>query len=57
MIAGEKLGKLLVLFPTIYLSSGTCVTMIIIGGGTMKIVFKLLCESSCSLKPLSAAEC
>lgn len=42
-IAGEKLGKLLVLFPVQYLSGGTCVTLIMIGGGTMKIFFQTVC--------------
>ncbi|KAM3341567.1 lysine histidine transporter-like 8 [Capsicum galapagoense] len=37
---GEKLGKILALLPTMYLSGGTCVTLIIIGGSTMKIFFQ-----------------
>ncbi|KAI3734452.1 hypothetical protein L6452_13920 [Arctium lappa] len=36
---GEKLGKLMTLIPTIYLSSGTCITLIMIGGATMKLLF------------------
>ncbi|KAK7283444.1 hypothetical protein RIF29_12962 [Crotalaria pallida] len=53
---GEKQGKLLALFPIMYLSGGTCVTLIIIGGGTMKIFFQLVCGESCSLNPLSTIE-
>lgn len=56
-IAGEKLGKILVLFPVQYLSGGTCVTLIMIGGGTMKILFQMVCEdSSCSLYQLKTIE-
>ncbi|KAJ8772785.1 hypothetical protein K2173_027962 [Erythroxylum novogranatense] len=53
---GEKLGKLLALFPIMYLSGGTCVTLIMIGGGTMKILFQILCEDQCNLKPLTTIE-
>ncbi|CAL5205515.1 unnamed protein product [Lathyrus oleraceus] len=53
---GEKLGKILVLFPIQYLSGGTCVTLIMIGGGTMKILFQILCGDSCSLYNLKTIE-
>uniref|UniRef100_A0A7N0SV35 Amino acid transporter transmembrane domain-containing protein n=1 Tax=Kalanchoe fedtschenkoi TaxID=63787 RepID=A0A7N0SV35_KALFE len=43
---GEKLGKLLVLFPTMYLSGGTCVTLIMMGGGTMKMFYQLICDDN-----------
>ncbi|XP_028234647.1 lysine histidine transporter-like 8 [Glycine soja] len=39
---GEKMGKLLALFPIMYLSGGTCVTLIMIGAGTMKIFFQMV---------------
>lgn len=39
---GEKVGKALALFPTMYLSGGTCVTLIMIGAGSMKMFFKIL---------------
>lgn len=39
---GEKLGKLMTLLPTIYLSSGTCITLIMIGGATMKLLFNTI---------------
>lgn len=55
-IAGEKLGKLLALFPIMYLSGGTCVTLIMIGGGTMKIFFQIVCGEGCSLNPLNTIE-
>lgn len=42
-IAGEKLGKAVALIPIMYLSGGTCVTLIIIGGGTSKIFFQIVC--------------
>lgn len=53
---GEKLGKLLALFPTMYLSGGTCVTLVIIGGGTMKIFFQIVCDSNCNVNPLTTIE-
>ncbi|KAE8726968.1 Lysine histidine transporter-like 8 [Hibiscus syriacus] len=53
---GEKLGKLLALFPIMYLSGGSCVTLIMIGGGTMKIFFEIMCGNTCSLKPLTLLE-
>ncbi|KAM3304447.1 hypothetical protein P3S67_011313 [Capsicum chacoense] len=36
---GEKLGKILALLPTMYLSGGTCVTLIIIGD-SVEVVLK-----------------
>ncbi|CAJ2679707.1 unnamed protein product [Trifolium pratense] len=58
---GERLGKLAALFPVMYLSGGTCVTLIITGGGTMKQLFKILCENdngvqTCSAHSLSGVE-
>ncbi|GAV68001.1 Aa_trans domain-containing protein [Cephalotus follicularis] len=53
---GGKLGKLLALFPTMYLSGGTCVTLIIIGGGTLKILFQILCGDTCNATPLTTIE-
>nr|XP_027191881.1 lysine histidine transporter-like 8 [Cicer arietinum] len=42
---GSTLGKIAALFPVMYLSGGSCVTFIITGGGTMKMLFKILCEN------------
>ncbi|KAJ4826915.1 hypothetical protein Tsubulata_006145 [Turnera subulata] len=43
---GPKLGKLLALFPVMYLSGGTCVMLIIRGAGTMELFFKqMICGS------------
>lgn len=55
-LSGEKLGKLLTLFPTMYLSGGTCVTLIIIGGGTMKIFFQIACGTRCHANLLTTTE-
>lgn len=49
---GEKLGKVLALFPTMYLSGGTCVTLIMIGGSTMKIFYQIVCDSRNTLTTL-----
>ncbi|KAL5778321.1 hypothetical protein ACOSP7_011247 [Xanthoceras sorbifolium] len=55
---GAKRGKLLALFPIMYLSGGTCVTLIMIGGGTMKIFFQIVCGGgdTCKVTPLSTVE-
>jgi amino acid permease len=39
-----------------YLSGGTCVTLIMIGGGTMKIFFQIVCGDTCSMRPLTTIE-
>lgn len=53
---GPRLGKVLALFPTMYLSGGSCVALIILGGGTMKIFFQIVCGDACSLKPPTLVE-
>lgn len=53
---GEKLGKILALFPTMYLSGGTCVTLIMIGGSSMKIFFQTVCASNSHITTLSTIE-
>ncbi|PHT51349.1 Lysine histidine transporter-like 8 [Capsicum baccatum] len=54
---GEKLGKILALLPTMYLSGGTFVTLIIIGGSTMKILFQTVgASNSHIIIPLSTIE-
>ncbi|XP_031278296.1 lysine histidine transporter-like 8 [Pistacia vera] len=39
---GPKLGKLLALFPVMYLSGGSCVMLIITAGGYMETFYKIL---------------
>ncbi|KAM0025800.1 putative amino acid transporter, transmembrane domain-containing protein [Helianthus debilis subsp. tardiflorus] len=53
---GVKLGKLLAIFPVMYLSGGTCVMFIITGGGTMKLFYQLLCGDCSSKHPLTTTE-
>ncbi|KAL3638976.1 Lysine histidine transporter-like 8 [Castilleja foliolosa] len=53
---GEKLGKLLALFPTLYLAGGTCVTLIMIGGSTLKIFIHTVCSTTCFANSLSTVE-
>lgn len=57
---GARLGKIAALFPVMYLSGGSCVMFIITGGGTMKQLFKILCENDdgtmCSAHSLSGVE-
>ncbi|KAF8377743.1 hypothetical protein HHK36_031128 [Tetracentron sinense] len=38
---GAKRGKLLALFPTMYLSGGTCVGLVTFGGGAMRLFFQI----------------
>ncbi|KAE8698757.1 Lysine histidine transporter-like 7 [Hibiscus syriacus] len=52
---GPKLGKLLAIFPVMYLSGGSCVMLIITGGNSMKQFFNIICEEGtmCRSKSLS----
>uniref|UniRef100_A0A803MXH8 Amino acid transporter transmembrane domain-containing protein n=1 Tax=Chenopodium quinoa TaxID=63459 RepID=A0A803MXH8_CHEQI len=55
---GEKLGKLLSLFPIMYLSGGTCVALIMFGSGTIKIFYQTVCGPNCKeANPLTNVEC
>ncbi|KAI5647751.1 hypothetical protein M9H77_33756 [Catharanthus roseus] len=40
---GPKLGKFCAIFPTMYLSGGTCVMFIITGGSIMELLHSLVC--------------
>ncbi|KAI3765657.1 hypothetical protein L2E82_15698 [Cichorium intybus] len=53
---GVKLGKVLAIFPVMYLSGGSCVMFIITGGGTMKLFYQLLCKDCSSKHPLTTTE-
>ncbi|KDP47155.1 hypothetical protein JCGZ_00046 [Jatropha curcas] len=55
---GPKLGKILAIFPVMYLSGGTCVILIITGGKTLELFFHTICESggTCDAKSLSGTE-
>ncbi|XP_047324711.1 lysine histidine transporter-like 8 [Impatiens glandulifera] len=56
---GEKLSKVLALFPIMYLSIGTCVALIIIGGSTSKMIFDLAACSGgtvCTMHRLTTVE-
>ncbi|KAK1419365.1 hypothetical protein QVD17_28531 [Tagetes erecta] len=54
---GERLGKMLALLPITYLSAGTCVTLIIIGGSTSKIFFQVVCAANeCKAETLTTVE-
>ena len=58
LYASPKLGKLLALFPVLYNSGGTCIILIIIGGRTMDLIFKTLCDrdAMCHAKSLTNTE-
>ncbi|KAL0383880.1 UNVERIFIED_CONTAM: Lysine histidine transporter-like 8 [Sesamum radiatum] len=55
---GEKLGKWLAMFPTMYLSGGTCALYIISGGTTMELFYQAMCEDNlkCQAKSLTGAQ-
>ncbi|KAL6963637.1 hypothetical protein U1Q18_034644 [Sarracenia purpurea var. burkii] len=53
---GERLAKFLALFPILYLSGGTCVALIIIGGSTAKMFFQTVCGPNCTTKSLTSVE-
>lgn len=53
--SGERLSNSLALFPIVYLSAGTCATLIIIGGSTSKTFFQIVCGAECA-KQLTTVE-
>lgn len=53
---GERWGKILALFPTLYLAGGTCVSLIMMGGSTLKIFFHTVCGTTCDSNTLSLVE-
>ncbi|KAF5786209.1 putative amino acid transporter, transmembrane domain-containing protein [Helianthus annuus] len=54
---GERLGKMLALFPIMYLSAGTCMALLIIGGSTSKIFFQVVCAANeCKAETLTTVE-
>ncbi|CAO2813692.1 unnamed protein product [Amaranthus hypochondriacus] len=53
---GEKAGKLLAMFPYMYLSAGTCTLLVSIAGSTCKIFFQIACGQDCTAKPLTLTE-
>ncbi|KAH8510442.1 hypothetical protein H0E87_008122 [Populus deltoides] len=54
---GPKLGKLLAIFPVMYLSGGSCVLLIIRGAGTMELFFKMIFRGEATIEdnPLAGA--
>lgn len=56
-ISGNKLAKLLVKFPCMYLSAGTCTALIVIGGGSLKLFYEIVCGPHCKYsKPIITIE-
>ncbi|KAJ8767003.1 hypothetical protein K2173_012512 [Erythroxylum novogranatense] len=53
---GAKLSKAVAMFPILYLSGGTCVALIIVGGSTSKMFFQTVCGSTCGVKTLTTVE-
>ncbi|KAB1203587.1 Lysine histidine transporter-like 8 [Morella rubra] len=54
---GDKMGKIFTLFPIMYLSGGTCVALIVVGGSTMKLFYQIVCGGhGCTANPLTTVE-
>ncbi|XP_030515522.1 lysine histidine transporter-like 8 [Rhodamnia argentea] len=53
---GDRMGNIFAAFPIMYLSGGTCVALIIVGGSTSKLFFQILCGEGCTSKPLTNVE-
>lgn len=54
---GERTGKIFALFPILYLSGGTCVALIVVGGSTSKLFYQIVCGGhGCTAKPLTTVE-
>ncbi|XP_050230708.1 lysine histidine transporter-like 8 [Mercurialis annua] len=53
---GERLSKWLASFPIMYLSAGTCIALIIIGGSTSKLFFQTVCGATCNATTLTTVE-
>jgi amino acid permease len=54
--SGDRWGNILALLPVTYLSAGICTALIIVGGGSMKMLFGIACGGSCLARPLTAVE-
>ncbi|XP_062185373.1 lysine histidine transporter-like 8 [Phragmites australis] len=55
-VFGDKWAKILALLPVMYLSAGICAALIIVGGGSMKILFSIACGPVCLARPLTTVE-
>jgi hypothetical protein len=55
-VFGPKLGKFLALIPILYLSAGISSALIVVGGGSMKLFFQLVCGNGCTSQPLTSIE-
>ncbi|KAF6172513.1 hypothetical protein GIB67_007026 [Kingdonia uniflora] len=53
---GPRLTSLFATFPVMYLSGGTCTTLIIIAGSASKLFFQVVCGNPCTAKPLTTVE-
>ncbi|PSS21789.1 Lysine histidine transporter-like [Actinidia chinensis var. chinensis] len=53
---GPKLANWLAAFPIMYLSGGTCVALIILGGSTLKMFFSTVCGPTCTVESPTTVE-
>ena len=54
--SGDRLGFWLATPPNINLTAGTATTLIIIGGSTLKLFYKIVCGPECGESPLTTIE-
>ncbi|KAF8656429.1 hypothetical protein HU200_060702 [Digitaria exilis] len=55
-VFGERWAKFLAFLPLLYLSAGICTALIIVGGGSMKMLFGVACGDACLARPLTTVE-
>ncbi|KAI5061071.1 hypothetical protein GOP47_0023576 [Adiantum capillus-veneris] len=53
---GERLGFWLATPPNINLTAGTATTLLIVGGSTLKLFYKIVCGPDCGASPLTTIE-
>ncbi|MCO5597470.1 hypothetical protein L7F22_051548 [Adiantum nelumboides] len=53
---GDRLGYWLATPPNVYLTAGTATALMVVGGGALKLFFKIVCGPECGASPLSTIE-
>lgn len=56
MYAGNQLGFWLATPPNLYLTGGTATALIVVGGGALKLFYKIICGPNCGASPLTTIE-
>ncbi|KAI5068122.1 hypothetical protein GOP47_0016467 [Adiantum capillus-veneris] len=53
---GDRLGYWLATPPNLYLTAGTATAIMVVGGGSLKLFFKIICGPNCGASPLTTIE-